>query len=344
MEKKKTITIYDIAKEAGVSVATVSRVVNNSNVVKPETAKKVKALIDKYDFSPNATARNLSNRKSSIIGCILPDITNPFYATLFSELERWTTFHDYVLFLGNTLSDFRIESKYLSVFQEKQVEGVIWGGGRINEASLNPTYIEEIVEFQKHTPIVMINGHVPKINCCSVEANEIGGVYKLVEYLVAEGHQNIGFIGGIKGITTYDAKLRAFKRKLNELGLKSNKKWIIPGSFDVESGIIGFKGLLEVKPFPTALLCINDMVAIGVIIAAQRNGIMVPEDLSVCGFDDISLSKNFFPDITTVNQNYYELASNAMSILLGRIKGQPVKKNVKVETLISIRNSTKRAV
>ena len=285
------VTIYDIAKEAGVSVATVSRVINRSSSVKEQTEIKIKKLIEKYDFSPNTVARNLSTRKSSIIGCILPDITNPFYATLFSELERWTTYHDYVLFLANTLNDFRLESKYLKIFREKQVEGVFWVGGRINEASLNPMYVEEVVDFQKHTPIVMINGRLRGINAHSVEANEINGVYKLVEYLVSEGHKDIGFIGGIKNITAYDKKIRAFKKRMKAFGLKENRQWIIPSSFDIESGIIGFRGLEESDKMPSAVLCINDLVALGVIAAAQRQGISVPEDLSVCGFDDILLAK-----------------------------------------------------
>jgi len=340
VEKKKTI--YDIAREAGVSVSTVSRVLNGHSVVREQTAQKVRALIEKYGFSPSAVARNLSNKRSSLIGCILPDITNPFYSSLFSDLERWTTYHDYVLFLANTLNDFRLESKYLSIFQERQVEGVFWAGGRINEVTVNPGYVEEVQTFSEHTPIVMINGHLKGISCHSVEANEVDGVYKLVELLASEGHRNIGYLGGVRGITSYEAKIRAFKKKMKELHLPVKSSWIIPGSFDVESGILGFQGLLAAKTLPSAVLCVNDLVAIGTVAAANREGMQVPEDLSVCGFDDIPLSRHFFPDLTTVNQNYYELARSAMRMMLQLQDGKKTPPRVVVETLLSVRNSTKR--
>lgn len=342
----ENITIYDIAKEANVSPATVSRVLTGSAKVNEVKKAAILELINKYNFRPNALARGLIYKASKSIGFILPDITNPFFAATFLEAEKHALGLGYTMVLCNSMNDnllnqTDLESLYLKMLLEKQVDGIIIMGGRVNEKAPSAEQTQELQEIARDKPVVFINGTMRQVDSHNITADEKDGVLKLVEYLAALGHRDIGFIGGRKGITSTDVKLSAFEKALEHFGLSYHAEWVVPSSFAIEDGYASMKKLLSQKTRPTAVMAVNDFTAIGAVNAAKDHGLAVPDDISITGFDGTYLTDICRPRITTVSQNYPELGRLAVDAVVQLSLGKKFKKNTLVETQLLIKDSCK---
>ncbi len=339
-------TIYDIAKEANVSPATVSRVLTGSANVSAAKRKAIEAAIDKHNFRVNAMARGLILKASKSIGFILPDITNPFFATTFLEAEKYALAKGYTMLLCNSMNDNRmnqteVESLYLKMLLEKQVDGIIIMGGRVNEKLPNIAQVHELQEIIKSRPVVFINGEMEGVDSYNVIADEKDGIFKLVKYLVSLGHHQIGFIGGRREITSTDVKLSSFKDALQHFNLDCHSEWIIPSSFGVEDGYNSMVRLLSLEDRPTAVMTVNDFTAIGAINAAKDYGLSVPDNISITGFDGTSLTEMIRPKITTVSQNYSVLGKKAVEAVIEASCGHEYPKHISVETQLLIKSSCK---
>ncbi|MFA9560464.1 LacI family DNA-binding transcriptional regulator [Evansella sp. AB-rgal1] len=337
--KKKSITIYDIAKEANVSPSTVSRVLTGSAKVRPDTLKKVTEIMDKYHFQPNALARSLLYKQSKMIGFVITDITHSFYSTLVLKSEKHAVQQGYSSFLCNSMNDGEMESKYLQTLLEKQVDGILFLGGRTNETDVNPSYIKEMEQIMNRVPVVLINGDMPGLDSYVVRADEEEGVRRLIELIVNHGHTKIGFLGGVSGITSMTDKVKVYKETLAQHKKEVRDEWIIDSGFTIESGEEAALKLLNVKERPSAVVCVNDFVAIGAINMFSKFGLRVPDDISVVGFDDIPIAKHFPPGITTISQNYDELGQTAVDVLIDLIEGREAKKETVIPTKLMLRNS-----
>lgn len=342
IKKKENITIYDIAKEANVSPSTVSRVLTGSARVSPQTSKRVINIIEKYNFRPNSLARSLLYKKSKTIGFILPDINHPFFSTLVFKSEAYALELGYTSFLCNSMNDIELESKYLQNLIDKQVDGIIFLGGRINKPKISSYYINEMKQVVNRIPTVFINGEMPGVDAHIVRTDEDQGVKKLVQLLINHGHKKIGFIGGLPGISSTNLKKKSFLEALHDLDIEVNEDWIIEGDFNIKSGEENLIELLKLNEQPTALICVNDFVAIGVIKKLNQLGFNVPKDFSVVGFDDIYLARHFPPGLTTVSQNYEMLGKTAVRILIDLINGKKAPKETIVPTNLVVRNSIKK--
>lgn len=333
------VTVYDIAKEAGVSSATVSRVINNSESVTESTRAKVLEVIEKYNYKPNAIARSLYKKESETIGVIVIDITNVFFSKLFLELEKAALKLGYNLFLCNSMGDNNLESNYLKSLAEKQVDGIIFLGGRINEQNPKNEYVKEMQSIAKRLPLVTVNGDMAGVDSYVVKTDEYSAFEKLIKYLNNLGHKEIAFLGGKKNIVPTDLKIKALKDKSEELNLKIKEDWIINGEYTIEDGMRLMEKLLQTEKLPTAVMCINDAVAIGVLKAAKKYGFDIPKDLSIVGFDGIYLSEIFEPPLTTIRHNYEEIAQLAVNIIEDVKNGEkPVRESI-VDTDLIIRES-----
>lgn len=336
---KKAMTVYDIAKEAGVSPSTVSRVLTGNAKVSREKAEKVRAIIKKNNFKPNAIARSLITRESRMIGVILPDITNPFFASVFLEAESYAMSLGYSLLLCNSMGKADIESMYLKILVEKKVDGIIMAGGRVNETKTIKEHADEVIEVMEQVPFVIVNGKMAGVDSYRVYTDEARGVEQLVDYLYRLGHRRIGFIGGVKGITSMDVKLKTFLDSAREYGILCKKEWIVPGSFSVESGIESMNELLSNRDLPTAVMSVNDFTALGALKAATKRGFVVPDDISITGFDDIYLTDIMTPAITTVSQNMAQIGRTAVDVVVNLANGNKVKKNQCIRTSLVIKDS-----
>ena len=342
--QEKTITIYDIAKEAGVSPSTVSRVLTGNAKVKEDKKVKILSIIKENNFKPNALARSLINKATKTIGFIVPDITNPFFSGVFLEAEKKALSLGYTMILCNSMNDNKmnrtgVESLYLDMLLEKQVDGIVIMGGRANEKKSGTEQIEELKAITDKIPVVFINGAMSGVKSYHVAADEVQGMNRLISYLAGQGHKKVGFIGGRKGITSTDIKHEAFIEAVKKGIFESKPEWMIDSNFSVEDGYESMNKLLDCKELPTAVMAVNDFTAIGVINAVMDRGLRVPEDISVTGFDGIYMTDAVRPRITTVSQNYSELGAKAVEIIDKLTLGEKVKRKHIVDTMILIKDS-----
>ncbi|WP_338555415.1 LacI family DNA-binding transcriptional regulator [Paenibacillus sp. KS-LC4] len=336
----KDITIYDIARETNVSVATVSRVINDTAPVKASTREKIMKVIEKYQFQPNALARSLLKKETGTIAMILPDITNPFFPEVFWGAENAAREKGYTFFLCNTAGEYSRESEYLSILREKRVDGIIFLGGRINLTHCPPALYQEVIELAKLVPIVLVNGHLPKSGLHRIYTDEEAGAALATQHLIDLGHRDIGFIGGMANTSTAQSKIKAVKKKLREHELTLNKDWMKTGEFSLQGGRKLMSEMLDQSQRPTAVLCVNDFAAIGAIKAALEYGLRIPEDISIVGFDDSPLSTAVIPELTTVSQNAKELGELAVETLNLILNHKNPKKQTILQPRLVVRSST----
>ncbi|AOZ93421.1 LacI family DNA-binding transcriptional regulator [Paenibacillus crassostreae] len=336
----KTITIYDIAEEANVSVSTVSRVLNDTAPVKASTREKILKAIEKHQFQPNALARSLLKKETGTIAMILPDITNPFFPEVFWGAENVARSKGYTFFLCNTAGDYSRESEYLSILREKRVDGIIFLGGRINLSNCPPELSQEVIEMAMRVPIVLVNGNLPKSGLHRIYTDEAEGATIATQHLIDLGHRDIGFIGGLDYTSTTLVKVKAIKKKLKEYGIDLKKEWIQSGEFSVQGGRDLMNKMLNQVRRPSAVLCVNDFTAIGAIKAAFEHGLRIPEDISIVGFDDSPLSTAVIPELTTISQNTNQLGELAVEMLDQIINGNNPKKQIVLKPYLVMRQST----
>ncbi len=342
---KERITIYKIAAEADVSPATVSRVLNDTQPVSSDKRERVERVIDKYHYRPSAIARSLSGQGTRILGFIQPDITHPYYNSLFLAAEQRAKELGYTIFLGNTLNDnvhhvTNLESDYIRLMQEKHVDGLLLAGGHIQDVDLDQQYMKEFRMALANTPIVTISYRLPWEECPSVTANEKAGVLDMVNYLVSLKHERIGFLGGDRGIQPTDLRLDAFCTGLESYGLEFREEWHLEtGGMLVADGKAAMDSLLRLKTRPMAVLCFNDLTAIGAIFAAQEAGLAVPRDISIAGIDNIQFGEYIHPPITTVDLRAPEQGYIAVQKLIDLISGELESLHTVIEPRLEIRNS-----
>ncbi|WP_178019098.1 substrate-binding domain-containing protein [uncultured Paenibacillus sp.] len=343
----KPITVYDIAKEANVSVATVSRVLNNTAPVKKETRERINELISKYQFQPNALARSLSKKETGMIGIILPDITNPFFPEVLSGFDLEARKRGYTYFLCDTVSasvdsteQYIRESQYLNALAEKQVDGIVMMGGRVDLAKPDQQLIEEVAEIGKRLPVLLVNGRLPKSGLNRVAVDERHGAELAAQHLIELGHRDIAIVGGFRHMSNTVERTSSFMKRIGRFGLEVRKEWVLHGGFSVASGTAFMNQLLELPKRPTAVFCLNDLVAIGVLKAAVKAGLRVPEDLSIIGYDDIPFASNSIPELTTVSLRTHELGRTAGEVLHQMITKTKVNKTTLLKPELVVREST----
>ncbi|MCY0895032.1 MAG: LacI family DNA-binding transcriptional regulator [Alicyclobacillaceae bacterium] len=334
------VTVYDIAREAEVSVSTVSRVLNGTAPVKASTRQKVLALIEKYQFQPNGLARSLLKKVTGTIGIVIPDINNPFFPEVFTGAENALREKGYTFFLCTTHGNFEYESQYLALLREKQVDGILFLGGRINQRHCPPDLAQELEDLNRRIPIVLVNGDLPGSSFHRVFIDEHRGAELATQHLIDLGHRHIGFIGGEPEITATTEKIAAFEQTLAVNGLSSRPEWMLLGDFSIGCGMRRMEELLALPERPTAVFCVNDFVSVGVIKTAFDHGLRIPADIAVVGFDDTVLAASTTPELTTISQRSKELGETSVRVLLQLIQKRRVRKHTVLEPVLKIRRST----
>lgn len=317
--ERKGITIYDIAKEAGVSPATVSRVLTGSTNVKSEKRDKITALIEKYNYKPNALARGLSDTKTHVIGILTADIRNPFYASVFVSCERAANKRGYTLVLCNSLNDNSMEEHYLEKFEEQRVDAIILVGGRVDELVSDPHYVEHINKISNSIPIV-VTGKLDGTDCYQVNIDQVHAMELLMNHLFLLGHTEIALLGGRDSVKSTFEKRQRYRQLLNRQGLPLNTNLISEESgYDEIAGYNEMTRLFETGDIPTAVIAINDFAAVGIMQAIFDHGLTVPKDISVVSFDNTFVSGMATPKLTSIDYNYEQygeaIITTAINIL-----------------------------
>ncbi|WP_019243898.1 MULTISPECIES: catabolite control protein A [Bacillus] len=329
------ITIYDVAREANVSMATVSRVVNGNPNVKPATRKKVTEVIERLGYRPNAVARGLASKKTTTVGLIIPDISNIFYAELARGIEDIATMYNYNVILSNSDENKDKELHLFNTMLGKQVDGLIFMGANITE--------EHMEEFKKSpVPVVLAGSLEDTGTISSVNINYEEAAYDSVCSFITRGHKNIALVVGSFAQPIDQKKIAGYKRALEEHGMAFKEEYVVEGDFSYDSGIEAIEKLCQLDTKPTAVLVGADEMAVGVVHAAQDQGYKVPEDIEVISFDNTKLTLMVRPQITTVVQPLYDIGAVAMRLLTKFMNKEMVEKQtVILPHRIEERNSTK---
>lgn len=301
--ENKQITIYDIAKEAGVSASTVSRVLTNNANVRPEKKEKVQAIIDKYNFRPNAFAKGLSDTRSNLIGFITADVRNPFYSAVFVACENAARERGYRVLLCNSLGEGSREIDELHMLVQQRVDAIIQLGGRVDDIVTDPTYAEETRKIVSTIPMV-VNGKIDGVNAYSVRIDAKEACSLLAEHLIQLGHERIALVGGrLDVISTYE-KYVTYRDVLKEHDIEFRDSYVVTGGYDQDTGYKGVKQLLGLKEIPTAIIAINDFAAAGVVRGLQEMGFNVPNDISVVSYDNTYITHLMAPKLTSIDYDY----------------------------------------
>jgi LacI family transcriptional regulator len=334
--RRANANIHDVARRAQVSIATVSRVVNGIATVDPELAKRVWKAVDEVGYVPNTQARALVSGRSRILGLMVSEITNPFFPELVQEFDDLAVAEGYEVMIGSTNYDPARTELLIRRMIERKVDGV---------AVMTFGIEEELVEkLVKHGfPLVFVDAGPEQANVHVLKVNYGEGIREAVRHLAGLGHRRIAFISGPLGMRTAATRRDAFGSAMAELGLTVAAAAVVEGKHTMESGKEAMEKLLKAPELPTAVICSNDLTAIGVLHALDETTLKVPGDISVVGFDDIHLAQFMLPPLTTVQMLCRDLATAAVEALRSGIEaGHPkaAQREWPIATRLVVRRST----
>ena len=332
-----TVTIYDVAREANVSMATVSRVVNGNQNVKPATRKKVLDVIERLEYRPNAVARGLASKKTTTVGVIIPDISNNLYAELVRGIEDIATMYQYNIILANSDQNEDKELSLLDTMLGKQVDGIVMMTDKVTQ---------NIQHSLDHSPVpIVLAGSVDEIKeVPSVNINYFEAVYEAIQLFIQNGHTKIAFVSGTHDYTVTQHKFNAYKKVLEDAGITVDERYIIEDKGDYDSGLEAYKKLHALgNDSPTAYFAASDEIAIGIIHGAQDNGQSVPTDIEVMSFENSKLARMVRPQLTSIVLPLYDIGAVAMRLLTKLInKEQVTEKVVILPHRLEMRDSVKK--
>lgn len=333
-EKRKRVTSRDIARMANVSQATVSRVLNNKGTTSEETRQRVLKAVRDSNYSPNEAARSLITRRANAIGIVVEDIRNPFYPELVSDLSEIVAASKLQLLLWKA-ADGEPADDQLYALRRRLVDGMVF-----TAATLDSVAVREL--SAQGYPIVLANRTIDGSECDSVSLDDLEGGRLAARHLLARGNRSIAVIGGNENTSTYRDRSRGLSEAFAAQGLEEGQYFFVPGAYDYESGYASTLAILQSRPDVTAVVGMNDIVAIGSLNAARALGSRVPDDLEIIGFDNIAMAGWPLVQLSTVASAERTLASVAMELLLDRIKNPsaPVQR-IKLRPRLNKRQTTK---
>ncbi|UTR15630.1 catabolite control protein A [Salipaludibacillus sp. LMS25] len=316
------ITIYDVAREAGVSMATVSRVVNGNPNVKPTTRKKVLEAIERLGYRPNAVARGLASKRTTTVGVVIPDISSTFFAELARGIEDIATMYKYNIILCNSDQNKDKEIHLINTLLEKQVDGIVFMGGEITT--------EHEDTFKKSpVPIVLSATIDDKKEFPSVNIDYKQAAYDAVKSLTDAGHKKVAMLSGtLEDPVNGYLKFSGYKDAVQDAGLHLDDDLVVIGDYTYDSGLEAMASLLKLEERPTAIFASTDEMALGLIHGAQDAGVKVPEDIEIIGFDNTRLATMVRPTLSTVVQPMYDIGAVSMRLLTKYMNKEDVSENV----------------
>lgn len=331
------MNIKEVAARARLSTATVSRTINDSSLVRPRTAEKVRRAIRELGYYPNTQARALVSGRSQMFGLIISDIVNPFFPELVKSFEFAAIHRGYEVIVANT--DYNSERMGGCVRRmiERQVDGVA-----IMTSEIDRHLLDEL--SHRRLPIVFLDVGKLKPLISNIKVDYSKGIGEAVQHIVSLGHQRIGFISGPLTLKSARTRRSAFLKCIAACGIPEGQRSVVEGNHKIDGGDVAMTSLLSLRRRPTAVLTSNDLTAIGALRAITRLGLHVPDDISVVGFDDIELSQFTQPPLTTIRLSRDELGRRAFDLLYEAVDGQQRSgQEIKVSTGLVLRESTASA-
>ena len=328
------ITMKDIADIVGVSESTVSRAINDKAGVGEKTKKEILEVAKKYNFRPNQLARNLAKQSTNIIGLILPDISSLFYSEVAKGIQDVARQNDYQLILCNTNNDSQEEKDYIEWMQNNKIAGIIFLGKGLDNDQIIKLGLSDY-------PLVLADRLIEELMIPSVIIDNNTGAYNATKHLIKKGHENIALINGPQKELRSQSRLQGYKKALVDFGIEFKPELVLNKELTRESGYQSFLELIEFKEPPTAIFAANDLLAVGLVEAIKTGGYLIPQDISVVGFEDTIVTSIINPSLTTVAQPMYQLGVTSAQKLLSLINEKEIKEQIEIlETELIIRDST----
>ena len=308
------VTIGQVAQRAGVSVATVSRTLNNSPAVKPATAQRVRQAIDALHYVPNQSARNLRRNESRVILALAPNFSNPYYSRILTGIGDRAWELEYSVLVCNTLGHANSEPRFLKMLESHRADGAILLGCHWDYGWL--------ARFSQQSHIVQCCEYVPDLDCPSVSIDNYAATQEIIEYLQQLGHTRIAMLGADNQYISTRLRRQAYLDAMGRKNLEVRSEWyrLADADYSFASGQAAARALLAVEPRPTAIFCTSDILALSVISAAQELGLEVPGGLTVTGFDDVDYTTMVHPHLTTVAQPCHEMGLRSVDLLLAGLQ------------------------
>ncbi len=319
------VTIKDVASLAGVSPMTVSRVINESDRVSPETQRRVEKAITQLGYIPSRLARGLSGRRTGTLALIVPDVANPFFTMIVRAAEEVARRSAYRVILCDTRADLAVERDVIEELIAHRVEGIAIAP--VSDQS--KPHLARLSRFG--VPFVLIDRTVAGVDCDAVLGDSVGGARRLVEHLVGLGHRHIGMIVEKDEVSTARERRQGYESALKAAGLPLDPRLVAETTPDPDGGFEGMGRLLAAEERPTAVFAVNNLVALGAIEAVRRAGLEVPDDVAMVCFDDIEFASRLYPFLTALEQPAEAFGTLGAQLLLDRIQGRgPTRDHVVV--------------
>lgn len=325
--------IRTVAERANVSIATVSRTINHVPTVNAKMAKRVWEAIRELNYFPNTQARALVSGRTRLLGLIVSEITNPFFPELIQGFEDIAVENGYEILVSSTNYDPQRMSLCIRRMLERKVEGVA-----VMTFGIEEPLLQQLAE--RNIPLVFVDQGPDRPGISLLKVDYHHGIRQGVQHLAALGHRKIAFISGPMRLHSAQSRLTAFTQSLNECGIAIHPEWIIEGDHTLEGGIVAADKLLSTSRLPSAVMCSNDMTAIGVLHKVYRAGLKVPDNLSIIGFDDIHMARVTIPPLTSIQMSRTELARGAVNSLRAHVESTTPHRESRIDTRLVVREST----
>ena len=334
-KQETAATMKDVALKAKVSTATVSRALMNPDKVSQATRNRVEKAAREVGYLPQPMGRNVKRNESRTILVIVPDICDPFFSEIIRGIEVTAANHGYLVLIGDCAHQNQQEKTFIDLIITKQIDGMLLLGSRL-------PFDASIEEQRNLPPMVMANEFAPELELPTVHIDNLTAVFDAVNYLYEQGHKRIGCIAGPEEMPLCHYRLQGYVQALRRCDIMVDPQYIARGDFTFEAGSKAMQQLLDLPQPPTAVFCHSDVMALGALSQAKRQGLKVPEDLSIIGFDNIDLTQFCDPPLTTIAQPRYEIGREAMLLLLDQMQGQHVGSGSRLmDCELIIRGSTR---
>lgn len=328
------VTIKDVAKKAGVSVATVSRAMQKEEMVRPKTRRKVLDAARDLNYHVDMGARSLIKKQTKTIGLCICNICNPFYPPLVRGVENTINKFGYSLFICNTEENPKKEEDYLKVMLQQRIDGLI----------ITPTWniCSRLKEFEtRNIPIVVVDRSTRDLLSDTVCVDNIHGAFTAVEHLIQLGHERIGIIAGLKMVSTTRERVQGYLDALRKYKLKKDETLIVDGGASIEGGMKAMEELMKLTSPPTAVFCYNSFVTLGALLTLKKLNKKIPKDIAIVGFDEVDWAEVLDPPLTVVSQPVYAIGATAGQLIMQRLlnEGPKNKQKIVLKTELIIRKS-----
>jgi len=329
------VTLRDVAKRAGVSAMTVSRVINGREGVDAETQQRVEEAIEALDYVPSRIARGLISQKTATLGLIVPDVVNPFFSLVVRGAELIARRAGYRVLLCNSEGNLRLEHQYIEDLMAHRVEGLLLAPA--NDQSRHSIF----PLLRRNFPLVLIDRAVPDIDCDSIVSDNAAGARRLVQHLIAVGHRSIAHLTDAEDTSTGRDRLKGYQEALAAAGIPYRDELVLRTTVDQIGGYRATQMLLSMESAPTAIFAVNNMTAVGAMKALRERGLRVPEDMGLVCFDEVEHLAVLSPFLTVIDQPAETFGSLGVQLLLERIAGKagPRTRRIGLQTDLIVRVS-----